>query len=132
MATLILLRHGRTSANTSGVLAGWTPGVGLDDTGRTQAEAVGRRLRGLPLAAVVRSPLQRCQETLDIALAEAAKPAAPSPAAGPAAAAVNGRRRRTPKPPALPEPVVDERLGECRYGDWEGQPLKKLVKEPMW
>jgi probable phosphomutase (TIGR03848 family) len=125
MATLILLRHGRTSANTSGVLAGWTPGVGLDDTGRTQAEAVGRRLRGLPLAAIVRSPLQRCQETLEIALAEAAKPVDPAPVA-------NGHRRRAPKPIVLPEPVVDERLGECRYGDWEGQPLKKLVKEPMW
>jgi probable phosphomutase (TIGR03848 family) len=141
MATLILLRHGRTSANTSGVLAGWTPGIGLDDTGRTQAEAVGRRLRGLPLAAIVRSPLQRCQETLDIALAEAARPAAAglTPAATGAppvtTAAANGRRRRAPKPPVppvLPEPVVDERLGECRYGDWEGQPLKKLVKEPMW
>jgi probable phosphomutase (TIGR03848 family) len=136
MATLILLRHGRTSANTSGVLAGWTPGIGLDDTGRTQAEAVGRRLRGLPLAAIVRSPLQRCAETLELALAEAARPAdplAPDPAAAllPGGAA-NGRRRRAAKPPLPPEPVVEERLGECRYGDWEGQPLKKLVKEPMW
>ena len=35
---------------------------------------------------------------------------------------------------ALPqaEPVVEEGLIECGYGDWEGQPLKKLAKEPLW
>ena len=26
----------------------------------------------------------------------------------------------------------DERLGECRYGDWTGKPLRKLAKEPLW
>ncbi len=30
------------------------------------------------------------------------------------------------------EVTVDERLGECRYGDWTGQELKKLVKDPLW
>ena len=39
MATIILLRHGRTSANASGVLAGWSPDVHLDELGRTQADA---------------------------------------------------------------------------------------------
>jgi len=34
VTTLILLRHGRSSANTSGVLAGRSPGVELDDTGK--------------------------------------------------------------------------------------------------
>ena len=35
---------------------------------------------------------------------------------------------------ALPQaaPVVEEGLIECGYGDWEGQPLKKLAKEPLW
>jgi probable phosphomutase (TIGR03848 family) len=28
--------------------------------------------------------------------------------------------------------VTDDRLGECRYGDWSGQELKKLVKDPLW
>jgi probable phosphoglycerate mutase len=27
---------------------------------------------------------------------------------------------------------VDERLGECRYGDWTGQELKRLAKDPLW
>ena len=33
MPTLLLVRHGRSTANTAGVLAGWTPDVHLDDTG---------------------------------------------------------------------------------------------------
>ena len=42
MATVILLRHGRTSANASGTLAGRTPGVHLDDLG-PDAGRSGRR-----------------------------------------------------------------------------------------
>lgn len=100
VATLLLLRHGRTTANADGGLAGRQP-VELDDTGRAQATAVGGRLAGLPLAAVVTSPLIRCRQTLELAL------------------------------PGT-EPVVDEGLIECGYGDWEGQSLKKLAKEPLW
>ena len=37
----------------SGTLAGWTPGVGLDETGRAQAERLGERLAGTALAAVL-------------------------------------------------------------------------------
>lgn len=57
------MRHGRTRANADGVLAGRTPGIGLDEVGRSQAEALGARLRDLPLAALVTSPIQRCTET---------------------------------------------------------------------
>ncbi|SCE79599.1 probable phosphomutase, MSMEG_4193 family [Micromonospora matsumotoense] len=100
MATLLLLRHGRTTANADGGLAGRQP-VELDDTGRAQATAVGERLRPVPLAAVVTSPLIRCRQTLELALPQA-------------------------------EPVVEDGLIECGYGAWEGQPLKKLAKEPLW
>jgi probable phosphomutase (TIGR03848 family) len=100
VATLLLLRHGRTTANADGGLAGHRP-VELDDTGRAQAAAVGERLRGMPLAAVVTSPLIRCRQTLDLAL------------------------------PGV-SPSVEEGLVECGYGDWEGQPLKKLAKDPLW
>ncbi|WP_448628676.1 histidine phosphatase family protein [Geodermatophilus sp. URMC 64] len=103
MPTVILLRHGRTTANTGGVLAGWTPGVRLDETGLAQAQAVAARLAPVPLAAVVSSPLERCQQT--------------------AGAVVEGRSL---------ELRTDERLGEARYGDWTGRPLKELVKEPLW
>jgi 2,3-bisphosphoglycerate-dependent phosphoglycerate mutase len=63
MATVILARHGRTAANATGVLAGRSKGVHLDDTGRSQAERAATRLDGVPLAAVVTSPLERCRET---------------------------------------------------------------------
>ena len=71
MATVLLLRHGRTTANADGGLAGRRP-VELDDVGRAQAGAVGERLRPLPLAAVVTSPLIRCRQTLELALPDSA------------------------------------------------------------
>ncbi len=63
MATVILARHGRTAANATGVLAGRTPGINLDDTGTAQARAAAARIAGVPLAVVVTSPLERCRET---------------------------------------------------------------------
>jgi len=105
VATVILVRHGRTAANATGVLAGWTPGISLDDKGREQAAAVAARLAVVPLTAVVTSPLERTRETADALLAG-----------------------RDPLPPLH----VDERVGECRYGDWTNQPLKNLAKEPLW
>ena len=103
MTTVILLRHGRTTANTGGVLAGWTPGVQLDETGTAQVQAVGERLAKVPLAAIVSSPLERCRQTADAVAA--------------------GREL---------EVQSDDRLGEARYGDWTGRTLKELVKEPLW
>ncbi|HET9022642.1 MAG TPA: MSMEG_4193 family putative phosphomutase [Ornithinibacter sp.] len=69
MAIVLLLRHGHSTANAEGVLAGWTDGVGLTDAGREQAARVAERLAGIPVARVVSSPLQRCLETADLALA---------------------------------------------------------------
>ena len=107
MAICILLRHGRTRANAEGILAGWTPGLGLDDTGAGQARTAGERLAATPLAAVVASPLQRCQETAAAVLAA-------QPADRPVA-------RHT-----------EDRLGEARYGAWTGRPLTELATEPLW
>ena len=63
MATVILVRHGRSTSNTAGVLAGRTPGVLLDDTGLEQARRTAERLAVIPLAAVVSSPLERTRQT---------------------------------------------------------------------
>ncbi len=104
MTTVLIVRHGLT-ALTGPVLAGWTPGVHLDERGLAQAAALGERLRPVPLAAVVTSPLERCRET--------------------AAALLAGRE---PPPPLH----VDERVGEVRYGAWTGRELKALRKEPLW
>ncbi|HYH28910.1 MAG TPA: histidine phosphatase family protein, partial [Pseudonocardia sp.] len=62
MTTLILLRHGRSAANATGVLAGRTPGVELDDTGRAQADKLVGRLAGVPIAEIVCSPMLRCEQ----------------------------------------------------------------------
>jgi probable phosphomutase (TIGR03848 family) len=70
MGTVLLLRHGRTASNAGGGLAGHSP-VGLDDVGTAQAVQVGARLRQVPLAAVVTSPLPRCRQTVSRALPEA-------------------------------------------------------------
>ena len=67
MTTVLLLRHGRTTANSDGVLAGHSP-VGLDEVGVAQAREAGRRLAGVRFDAVVTSPLPRCRETLALAL----------------------------------------------------------------
>ncbi|MBA2457110.1 MAG: MSMEG_4193 family putative phosphomutase [Nocardioidaceae bacterium] len=105
MTTVILVRHGRTAANADGILAGHTPGVGLDDTGAAQAAAVAHRLSALPLAEVVTSPLDRTLQTA----AEIGK-------------AQNPERR----------PRCESDLIECGYGSWTGQSLKVLAKSPLW
>lgn len=102
---MILVRHGRTSANADGVLAGRTRGVRLDDVGSDQAAAVARRLAVLPLARLVTSPLERTVQTAR-AVAEAQ---------------------------AAPVPLVrDKGFVECGYGAWTGRSLKELAKEPLW
>src|ERR687892_724746 len=61
--TVLLVRHGRTEANVSGVLAGRIPGVRLDPRGHDQSRALAARLRNIPFAAVLSSPLERCLDT---------------------------------------------------------------------
>jgi probable phosphomutase (TIGR03848 family) len=104
MPTLLLVRHGRSTANTAGILAGWSPGVDLDEHGQKQAKDLAERLAPVPVALVVSSPLDRCRQTV-----------------APLLAARPGLTRR-----------LDERLGECRYGDWTGRSLSELAAEPLW
>ena len=104
MTTVLLIRHGRTTANASGVLAGRTPGIELDERGRAQAAALAGRLADVPLAAVVSSPLERTRQTAEALLAD---------------------RVDTPL-------HLDESLTECDYGHWSGRDLKTLAKEPLW
>ena len=105
VATVILVRHGRTTANSSGVLAGRMPGVGLDDSGRRQAAELAARIAVLPVASIVTSPLERCRQTAQAVVAALASP---------------------------PRLVVDRGLTECGYGEWTGRPLKELAKDPLW
>jgi probable phosphomutase (TIGR03848 family) len=105
VATVLLVRHGRSTANTAGVLAGRTPGVLLDEVGIQQAAETAARIAMLPISAVVSSPLERCVQTAD-AIANALE--------------------------TSPQVTTEELLTECGYGDWTGRELKQLAKEPLW
>lgn len=105
MATVLLVRHGRTTANSSGVLAGRAAGVRLDETGEEQATRAGARMSALGLAAVVSSPLERCRQTARALVAAQAAP---------------------------PSVRIEHALTECDYGEWQGRPLKELAKERLW
>ena len=62
MTDLLLIRHAVNNW-VGDRLAGWTPGVHLNDQGREQAAALSRRLAGWPIEAIYSSPLERAQET---------------------------------------------------------------------
>ncbi len=105
MTTVLLLRHGQTSANANGVLAGWMPGVELDEVGREQAEAVSSRLKEVRISAILTSPLERCRQTADVVMSQ--------------------RRHDLPL-------HTEPGIAEARYGDWTGQQLEVLAKDPLW
>lgn len=100
MAYILLIRHGQNDWVNKQRLAGWTPGVHLNEEGRSQAAQLSERLRLLPLKAIYSSPLERCMETAAF-LAQ---------------------------PHGL-EVVELEAIGEVRYGDWQGKKIKKLAKK---
>lgn len=105
MATVLLVRHGRTTANATGLLAGRTAGVSLDDLGRDQAALTGDRIADVPVVGVVSSPLERCAET---------------------ARAIVDRQR------VAPSSSVEPDLTECDYGQWQGRRLSDLAAEELW
>jgi probable phosphoglycerate mutase len=102
MMVMLLIRHA-VNDWVGERLAGWTPGVNLNEEGRAQASALAQRLAEVPLAALYCSPLERTVET--------AQPLAK----------LNGLTVQ-----------VRENLGETRYGDWTGHDLKDLREEKLW
>lgn len=101
--TVILLRHGVSVSNLAGTLAGRAPGVKLAEQGQQQAREIAQRLGGLPLTAIVRSPMTRCAETVE-----------------PLALKLGL------------EPVVDDRLAEVDYGEWTGRHIASVTADPVW
>jgi probable phosphomutase (TIGR03848 family) len=105
MTTVLLIRHGRTSANTAGILAGRSSGVVLDEVGHQQAAELAARIARVPLRTVVTSPLRRCRQTAQALVANRAE--------------------------ACPI-QVEQGLVECGYGEWTGKALRELSKDKLW
>lgn len=87
---LILVRHGQTAWNATRRFQGQTD-VPLDDEGRTQALSLAKYLRDVPIALALASDLSRARETAETILQDRDIPL-----------------------------VLDPRLREIRFGDWEG------------
>jgi 2,3-bisphosphoglycerate-dependent phosphoglycerate mutase len=105
MTTVLLIRHGRTSANTAGVLAGRASGIALDAAGAQQAADLASRLASVHLRAIVTSPLRRCRQTAQALIAPQSDSCAYA---------------------------VDQGLVECGYGEWTGRSLRELSKDKLW
>ncbi len=104
MPVIVLLRHGLSSANTAGILAGRAPGVSLTEDGVRALEDTLRMLPRSDFSRLLHSPLTRCAETAAIA----------SRFAG------------------FGTTEVAEDFIELDYGDWTGRRLEDLVTTPEW
>jgi probable phosphomutase (TIGR03848 family) len=103
MTDVLLIRHGENEYTRTGKLAGWTPGVYLNDKGKAQAQAIASHLAKAPIKAIYSSPLERAIET-----------------SAPLA-----------KAKSLPVKKL-EGVGEVRYGDWTGKSLKMVARTRLW
>ncbi|MCB9453716.1 MAG: MSMEG_4193 family putative phosphomutase [Anaerolineaceae bacterium] len=104
MTQILLIRHAVNDFVKTGKLAGWTPGVHLNENGQAQAAALGKRLAEAPLDHLYASPLERTMET---------------------AQAIQTHH------PDLTIQHLDG-IGEVRYGDWEGEKISTLAQRKMW
>jgi probable phosphomutase (TIGR03848 family) len=102
MGLVFLVRHGLT-AQTGRLLYGRTPGIDLDERGRTQAERLVERFDGIRLSAIYTSPLERCVQTVE-----------------PLAAARRARVR------------PDDAFLEMEAGAWTGRTLAQLRRTKAW
>ena len=109
---IVLVRHGRTASNASGLLLGRSDPP-LDATGRAQAALTASALVSLlgRVDRIVSSPLLRTSETA----ATIAAGVAASGIAGPSAHAT--------------APEFDDRFLELDYGEWDGRPVADVTAE---
>ena len=105
MTTVLLIRHGRTSANAAGLLVGRASGIELDAAGVQQAADLATRLSGVQLRAIVTSPLRRCRQTAQAVIAAQSDSCVYA---------------------------VEQGLVECGYGEWTGRSLRELSKDKLW
>lgn len=102
MAQFLLVRHGDNNS-IGKFLAGRTPGVHLNENGKKQAQDLATNLAGLPIKAIISSPLERAHETAE-----------------PIAQALG-----------LSVEIMQD-FNEVDFGDWEGKNIEDLRKDPLW
>ena len=107
MTRILLIRHAHSTANDRGVLAGRSAGVVLTDYGTKQAADLAERLKGVAIAKIHISPLERCHLT------------------------INPLLKKIPLN-ARPEIVITDDLSEVDYGKWTGKKLSALYREKLW
>lgn len=103
MTILLLIRHGMTDMVAQRRLAGWMPGVALNDVGRREAYALAGWLAFTPLQAIYASPLDRTLQTAQIIAA----------------------------PHGL-EVQVRQGLGETQIGEWTGKLVDEIKDSQEW
>ncbi len=104
MTQILLIRHAVNDFVKTGKLAGWLPEINLNDEGKAQAEALGKRLAEAPIQQLYASPLERTIQT-----AEAIRQYH---------AHLHIKHKTG--------------IGEVRYGDWEGKTIAELARRKMW
>ena len=104
MTQILLIRHAVNEYVATGKLAGRLDGVHLNEDGKLQAEALGKRLADAPLKHIYYSRLDRTRET---------------------AQAIHQHHQ------AIPLEVNDGIL-EVDYGDWQDKKINDLRKRKMW
>lgn len=105
MHTIFLVRHGRSSANQRGLLAGRAPNVKLDAVGLLQAKALSTAFSGSPIDLLISSPLERCLHTAEL---------------------INQGQKKKQKI------FKSAQFIECDYGKWTNKRLSSLSKLPLW
>jgi probable phosphomutase (TIGR03848 family) len=102
MNRLLLIRHA-TNDWVGKRVAGWTPGISLNEEGQKQAAQLAEGLAPVPLEAIYSSPLERALET--------AAPIATS----------HGL-----------DIEIRDSIGESRYGELDGKRIEEIFKSELW
>jgi probable phosphomutase (TIGR03848 family) len=104
MSQILLIRHAVNEYVETGKLAGRLVGVHLNEDGKAQAEALGKRLASAPLHYIYSSPLERTMET---------------------AQAIHQYHQTIPL-------NIHEGILEVDYGDWQDKKINDLRQRKMW
>ena len=106
--TIYFIRHGHSTANGRGILAGRDNSIKLSAQGREEAQHLANRLANEKFDQLLSSPIARCLETIE---------------------PIRKTYRSQRKPPAFSR---DNSFVEMDYGKWSGKKLALLSKKSEW